>query len=828
MSEKNYEFLRPIRDGWLNCVAAATKSKEPFTAIGRQCESFFSADVGFMWKPEWQMKNLGATIPSKFKITVAKAFELVAVVGPSLYWRYPNRQVSAVDTIGLAPEMFGDPADPVAQEMYQQAIAEDYVEKIQGDIRNDLMTRWLNYTQRELPYGGLAQHSELAITEALIKGRGCLWVNNYQFSGSKTNLTGCFYDTVDNLLIDPDCTDPTLGDAKYIIRRRVTPAYELEKMWKLPKGELMYRGSLESANSQAVNSSPSDEMYRQAGKTNDMIVWYEVFSKCGVGQRLKFDNNQGVITSLDDAFDEVVGDYAYLAITKAVPYPLNAPTELVRNATDAQVKKMFQWPTPFYKDDRWPVALLDFYRRPGSAWPLAPLAMGLGELMFMNVMMSMLCNRVYDTSREIIAYLKSAAQNVESALKSDAPQAFIEINDAAHRSINEIVQILKREQVNFDAFKMLDMASEMFDKRTGLSDMLYGISNTQSRSAADINQKQSAAAIRPEYMASKVEQWQSEAAQLEKFCARWHVEAKDIKPMMGKYGSYLWEILITDEDPEVVLREMKATVEANSARKPNKDRDMANMTNLASWLLPLLQQYAVATSDTSQINAFLQTMGKAMDQDMNQWMLGPWSPQQPQDEMAMAMQEQQMQAQGEQMQLAQQQAQLDLASKQAQLQAVQIENELKILDAQRGAQVAEADALKARMDLEKKMVELEMDAAKRQADLQFQQDRHALSLQQDQESAAARSYNEQQQHTQRMVQQGQDTVRRLQESSILGSQRVRDAQMASAGKANDASQMSEIKILENQAMSGIRLREAAAKAELARRQAAAAGRSARE
>ena len=108
------------------------------------------------------------------------------------------------------------------------------------NIRCQLLEGWLNYTPGEMPFGGLATHSRLAIIEALVKGRGILWSSPYQFEGSEKVLIGSFYDTVDNFFMDPDATG--LFDAKWIMQRVVSPVYAVEEEFQLTAGSLEGKG----------------------------------------------------------------------------------------------------------------------------------------------------------------------------------------------------------------------------------------------------------------------------------------------------------------------------------------------------------------------------------------------------------------------------------------------------------------------------------------------------------------------------------------------------------------------------------------------------------
>ena len=706
----NNFLLRPIVDGWLAKLAHARDAKKAFTSVAKQCESFFSADMGFMWKDEYKQKFLSGNLQSKFHLTIAKAFELVAIFGPVLFWKYPNRIIKNYEPIELVPEVFGDVNDPQVQQMFQMAMQEQQQDQSIGKVRNSLMEKYLNYSQREQPYGGLAGQAELAITEALVKGRGCLHVKPYSFPGSGRTLTGAFFLSVDDFFVDPDCRNPDLSDAEWISIRHVMPRWRVEQMFNLPKDYLKGKAHLESAASQAENRSYRDQMYRQTGKTNDLVVWHEFFSKTGVGGRLK-----DVISGLTEDFDRVVGDYARLCVMQGVDHPLNLTPDMVMGFED-EVKQALEWPVPTWMDNRWPVAILDFYRKPGCAWPIAPLAPGLGELTFMNVMMSLLCNRAWSSSRDIVAYLKSYASNIEEQLKSGDFQCFIELNDNLNKNIQEIIQFVQQPGVNRDVFTMLEAVSSMFDRRVGLTELAYGLNpgGVASRSAADIQAKQESLSVRPDYMAGKVEDWMTEIATVEKFTARWHVMGKDVEPLLGKWGGVLWDQLITSEDPEICVREMKATVEAGSARKSNRQRDAANLNQALGWMLPVLQQYSMLTGDSGPVNAFFAKWGEAADMDMSGMEMGEWKQQPPEPTPEMEQQQQ--------MAMQQQQAAIE-----AEQQLKYLDIQSKTVDLQQKMQALQGGGVDP-LEGEKQAQELEFDQIKKNQELTYRDQLHQLDL----------------------------------------------------------------------------------------------------
>lgn len=805
--------LRPIVTGWLGKIEQAIKHKKPFNDIAEQCTAFFSASTGFMWDPKYRKKYLNTSTSPRFRMTMAKAFELVALFGPSLYWRNPKRKVKPRRQPPISPEVFGPPnmqelqqmeqqmqqqmqqiqqqmqqaqqqaqqmqqqmqqgqaaaaqGDPQAQQslqqmqpqiqqaqqqmqqmqqqaqqlqqqmqqmqpqfqmiqqaqqIFEQSKIEQRFRKVIDTTRSEMVERWLNYTPDEQPGGGLARHAEMAITEALVKGRGVLWVAPYTQAGSELTMTGSFYDTVDNLFIDPDAE--TLEDAKWIAKREVKPAWELERDYGLKSGTLEGKANMESSESQGERlGDDMANLHRKQGKTFDLIVHWKIWSKGGVGVRLT-----GVKTDLKERFDEVVGDFAYICVAANVPWPLNAPPKKFQSASDEEVQKMFSWPVPYWRDGRWPCSVLDFYPKPRSSWPIAPLAPGLGELAFMNVVISHLANRIWSSSRDFIAVLKSAEEEVTKAIKKGEDLAVIPLNEV-HQDIKQVVSFLQQPQTNFDVWRILEQVMQLFERRTGLTELMSGMTSTQSRSATDIATKKEQMSIRPDHMAGKVESWMTECAKMEKICTRWFVEPKDVKALFGDSGAMLWEKLITSQDPEAVVREIDATVEAGSVRKPNKVRDIENIQQALQVLFPVLDKHADTTTDTRQLNRLLQLWADTVDFDISGMELDqrlpmqfqPWFKQQQQEEMQGQQQAQQQQAEQQQqmeqakLQVQQMQAQSKMQTEQMKMQSEQMKTQSSMAESQQKAQM---DSMQVQQEMQQSMMEGQLDIQKSRIDLE--------------------------------------------------------------------------------------------------------------
>jgi len=718
------EFLRPMVDAWLGNIDRGWRCqhRQWWQDNADQCMMFFCAATGFMWDGKFSAQMFGGKnrpLPT-FRLTMAKAFELVAIYGPAIMNRYPVRQARAREPMEFPIELFGDPNSPHVQEFHQAMMAEQGQASQADVMRAMLVDRWLNYTPREQPHGGLLGHCERGVTAGLVKGRACLWPRAYAMPGSNRTLTGCFEDDPNNLLIDPDATG--LHDAKWIAQRCTHPIWWVEREYGLPVDSLKGKGNSQSAFAQGqsvVNPNAAHE--RATGQTFDQITYYKIWSKGGAGARLK-----GVATPLKKAFDDVVGDYAYIVVAPGVPFPLNAPSFKVRSWGDREVKAAFQWPIPFWADDRWPVAILDFYDKPQSSWPIAPMAPGLGELKAINLFVSFLAQRIWSNARDFYICPQGMKEQIEPIIRSGYDMGVFEVINPLGPNIADSMQILQFPQTNLDVWKIIEALSMIFDRRTGLTELAYGQNpgGTQPRTAEEMLVKQSSMSVRPDYMAHRVEEWLSEAARLEAFVMRWSVRPEDTAGLFPPIGQQMWAQLIWNQPVETVVREMEFSVVAGSARKPNKDRDVANVSQMMQMMAPIAAQYAGLSTDPGPINWLMQQWGASVDQNVSGAQFGPWAPPPPPPDTPTP----------EQMQMELMQQELEVKAQEAELK-----QQAKIADAQLGASVKQADAVLGRkIESAKFAQDMTQDQLAWAADMRRQEQEFKVNLEQQKKLGAAK------------------------------------------------------------------------------------------
>lgn len=548
----------------------------------------------------------GGDIPApKFKMTVNKTAEMVQLFGPTLYHKNPNRTVTPrqvpVPTPGLI-QIFG--SDPSAMVWLQQSLQTSAATRAVDAARADLIQQLLNFTPNAL---GLKEQSRFAVDEAIIKGAGLIWCEVWQ-TPTGQRMVGNFFDSVDNLVIDPDAT--SLDGAKWIARRRVQPVWEAERRFQLPPGTL--KANAESGNRMAeVNSDETGRAnyLRQTGHTQDLVTYWDVFSKTGAGGRLS-----GVDPGYQQELD-YYGDYAFLAVMTGCDYPLNVPDalwDLDAEQARQQIGRRLQWHTPFWADGTWPCSPLGFHNVPNDPWPLSHLAPGMGELMFLNWAYSLMTGKLRITFRDFIVFLEECGEDVKRAVLHGADLEAITIKGSQNKPIGDLVQFLSHPPFNTDIFNVLDRVAEQFDKRVGLNELLYGASSKQYRSAAEAEVKQAGSNIRPDDMANKVEDWMAEAARKEAIASRWHLSGQDVLPVLGPFGADLWNRLVVPTDPTTILYGLDYRVESGSVRKPNREKQAQNAKDALTTLMPIFQGFA-QQGLVDPFNALIEFWGKSID-----------------------------------------------------------------------------------------------------------------------------------------------------------------------------------------------------------------------
>lgn len=688
-SQFDLDILRPVCKGWEAVIDRAEKFKEE--CFGKDAAwamaMYDGPDYGTgELKPE--NKKLigmagGSVPPPAFIMSVNKLAEVNQLYGPALYVRNPHVLVTPVKRPIMGPEFIGDPNDPNVQMFYQQAMQGFQMDHTLRTGAAGVLENYINWSQFEL---NKRRHARKWIQEAILKGMGVGWTELYQPPGMQFPMIGTFYDSVDNLLLDPDAD--LWDDMRYVIRRRRARQDEVEQRFGLEEGQLDGKGRYESTERQSLGRQSRSYQHRKRMKQHcDIIEYYEVFSKIGFGDRIAIDGTGGYKNK--HVFDQF-GDYCYLAIVKGLDYPLNLPPwDLEKEPQELFFQA--QWPIPFWGGkDGWPMTELYFHDHPNCIYPTAHYKFARGEINFVNWSMSYLATKIATASTTIVAYMKAADDEIKQALsKSEGGYSHVEFSEGLGKKINELIQFLNPPPLGGDHLTMTQLVENNADKRLGLNDMMYGGDDgRQMRSAKEAALRGQYAATRPEDFADKTEDALSRMAAKESFAMRWLLQRPDVEPVVGPIGGMIWEKLISTTDVEAVVREFDYRVEAGSTRKPNKSTMQDQANQAVQNLGQILFAWAQGTGNVEPFNNLMRYWGKAMDyENIDSMLLPPPPPPQPdpaqqqaEAELQMKQAELEMKAQANQQQLQHkaQTHQLDMAQKQQESQFGLLESLIKV------------------------------------------------------------------------------------------------------------------------------------------------------
>ena len=613
--------LQAIRSQWHSMIDLALVAKKEFQEDADECMRFFAGPYDFMYglkdatqRGDFVFTGLKKMPRPSIAMTVNKVAEGVQLFGPTLYHRNPDRKVTPRELPVLDMALFGDPNDPNVQATVLPLFQQINQMRLQDAMRAQLLQGMLNYLPKA---NNLKEESRDCIDEAIIKGLGVLWHYIYSEPGTSKKLIGSYYDSVDNLLIDPD--QENIKDAKWVARRRIRPVWEVEVMYGIKPGTL--KGNYESHTHISAVESVGNEYKRAFGKTNDLLVYWEIWSRMGLGALLR-----GI--SKDTAEADRFGQYVHLVICESYNYPLNLPPSIWDN--EQEMYRRAQWETPFWMDrsnsSPWPFTPLIFHKIPRRVWPMSHFRPALGELKFINWAYSFLASGIQKRSRDFIVAPKAACEELKSKILEGSDLELLEIEAWQGKNINEVVSFLTHPEMRQDMLEILALVEKNFEKRTGLNELMYGETPHQFRSAEEANIKNQNLSIRPDDMREKVETMMTEVARKEAMMARWHFDAGDVTNIFGPTIANLWMQVVSTADIPSIIDQLEYTIQAGSTRKKNRDKDVDDANKALQTFLPVFQAFAMQLGQVQPLNSLIQLWGEAFEVDVSGMMVQPPPP----------------------------------------------------------------------------------------------------------------------------------------------------------------------------------------------------------
>lgn len=688
---------------WTSLIKDAEKIKHTlFGQYAAEAEKFYNSNHNFMWDRDYASKqggylsenSFGASGMPTFRVTINPMSDAVRLFGPSLYHRNPNIVVHPktpphLDSIDLGY----DETDPMQQQMAQAAMQGQDIAKRREETTARLCQHYLNWLQLETDKKRQARR---AIDDAIVKGLGVLWTEIYTPPNSSVSYPRSVYMSCDDLVKDPDAR--YLEEVQWIARRCVHPVNIVEEKYGYKPGSL--RGTIQSIGAQQSGKAKRDlKSGKRDSKSFDLIEYWEIYSKNGAGQHLKTQSK----TPLDQEFDlSVFGKYCYLAVCDGIPFPLNIPPDIMGD--EESMRNAAQWPIPFWEDEGcnngWPCSELSLYDSTDSIWPIPLIKPVIGEIRFVNWCMSFLADKAAASCKSYMGIPKSEAESIRSQiLNNSGPYTLIEISALTGKPLKEVISFIEAPEFNDSIWKMVAAVMERIDKGTGLTELVYGSTGRQLRSAEEARIKNENTTIRPDEMASKTEDFLSDVAMKEMEAAVAVLSIEDFVHVLGETGAMVFanHVFADDEYYEKLVRNFTFRVEAGSARKPNKESKIQKLTEFSNFFLPVAQAFAI-NGQVGPYNGFINEYCDAADLDPEEFLLQEAPVEQGQDQQA-------------QMEIEQQKLGMEMQSKQADMQMRQEGHQMDMAAKHQGMQ----------LDLMKAQMELQIDAAKASQDMQVKE-----------------------------------------------------------------------------------------------------------
>jgi hypothetical protein len=331
---------------------------------------------------------------------------------------------------------------------------------------------------------------------------------------------------------------------------------------------------------------------------------------------------------------------------------------------------------------------------------------------------------------------KGAIDNLQALLNSDVCPLGIPIDPHTTDTIQDVLSIVERPNMNDSLLQGIQFLIAQIEKRTGLVPEQYGLnSGAVDRSAAAYQGRADSINIRPDFLRKKVAEFMSNVADKTFWCAYTHVGSDSLRDVLGPLGCAAWEMLVTEEDPNVILRSSKAIVEASGMRRPNKQKDAADIKELQQYYLPILAGQMAQSGDVGPVNGFIQAFGDAAEIDVKGFMLPTQQP----DESAEQMKQIEMaraQAEVEQIQADTQKTMSDAQSGDAKNQSLMMAAQIKAQSAEHGMMLKQQTAEQAAM-LKEHQNQMAMMA--KQQDMQLKGETHVNQLEQNMMNARQQS-----------------------------------------------------------------------------------------
>jgi hypothetical protein len=636
------EIASQIARLWCEKITLASQRKfEEFGKYAKECRQYYARSNydEFLYVEDF---DIGDVTP---KVTINKCFEMVEVFLPYLHHQNPTRLISDRRP-EIPPELWlslvppeqlqamaqqlaaqGMPPEMIQQQILQAVTPQDPKAPLR-EIRRLLLEPYLNWNCHEQD---LAGESIRSLTEALVDGRGVWWIETIEGPNGRT--AGAFHDSVEYLQIDPDGAD-YVRNSLWCARQRWWPRWKLEDHFGMARDELKGCETDEShARQAAVNIEGQEDNRRnreKRGETYDMVEWFQVYSRCGIGHHLQgFDDDLREMMS-----GSQLNDYVYLALCPGYDAPLNFRPDMLNVPPEARAEARqsvidgLQWPTPFFKNSShpWPFVHCDFHHQKQSVWPISHMRPALGIQKLICWIWSHVALHVSKTSQGRWLIDDRLNDEQRDQLASRVDEALISVHLQGNQRLAEMAMHLQAPEMNKDIWQLAMALERMYEMATGVNELLTrGTVDRQMRSAQEASVIDKHSGSRAEALAGMYDDCQSRIASQVATAIRYHVDGREIaqhydekfddtirsdRPVQYGPLTTLWMRAVYSDDIDAIVAENDYRIESGSMRKPNVGELGASLAETAPVVVGLLDKEWSTTGNPNNLNNWFKDFTK--------------------------------------------------------------------------------------------------------------------------------------------------------------------------------------------------------------------------
>ena len=140
-------------------------------------------------------------------------------------------------------------------------------------------------------------------------------------------------------------------------------------------------------------------------------------------------------------------------------------------------------------------------------WPISHIKPAIPELRFLCWAYSFMAQRVATSCETLLGVSKAADQDIKDQILSQSEAGFkiVEVSEMLGRSVNDIISVFQLPNVTGEIWQVIDAVTQLADKRLGMTELVYGMTDKQIRSATEASVKSDQISIRPDDMAEVLE-----------------------------------------------------------------------------------------------------------------------------------------------------------------------------------------------------------------------------------------------------------------------------------------------------------------------------------